>query len=316
MREKSITSIAALAAAFALSLIAAGCSAKDAAPRGVDISKDYSSTLAPMIGSISEADIAGCVRDLCAIPTRETGESGNDEARDYLARRFREYGWDVTVMAFPALGTTAYNLVAERPGVDDGRAVIVSAHYDSWGAGHTGAIDNASGCAGLVAIARCVGLSPLRFHRTMRLVAFSCEERGQLGSKDYARTIEPKKILAVLNLDAIAPRPFDRASLVYHFRYSKEEEPLWLTRTIASIASLYPESTGIRFASYYDGGPYSYDSRAFEVRGIAAASILGAGDTPANTPRDTIGQVDPAYGRDVARFAAAAAFTLAGPIGK
>jgi hypothetical protein len=40
------------------------------------------------------------------------------------------------------------DLVAEWPGADDKRAVIVSAHYDSWGEGHSGAVDMASGCAG------------------------------------------------------------------------------------------------------------------------------------------------------------------------
>jgi Zn-dependent M28 family amino/carboxypeptidase len=269
-----------------------------------------------MIRRISEAQIARCVADLVAIPSRETGEAGNDEAREYLARRFRECGWTVRTTAFPAVGTTAYNIVAERPGAGDEREVLVSAHYDSWGDGHTGAIDDASGCAGLVAIAECVAASSISFRRTLRLVAFSCEERGQIGSKEYAKSADPKRIVAAINLDAIAPRPFDRASLVYHHRYSKEEEPLWLAKAIASTTSRYAEETGIRFASYYDGGPYSYDSRAFEVRGIAAASILGAGDTPANTPRDRIDLVDAGYGAALARFAAALAFAIAGPIGR
>jgi Zn-dependent M28 family amino/carboxypeptidase len=310
IKPKSSPSLAVLAA----SLILSGCADKAAAPRGVDFSKDYSSTIAPMIASISESDISRSIGDLCAIPSREIGESGCDEARDYLIGRFKEYGWKVSTAVFHPMATTAYNVIAEWPGADDGRAVIVSAHYDSWGDGHSGAVDNASGCAGLVSIAGCVSTSSAKFHRTIRLIAFSSEEHGQAGSKDYVKTADPKRILVVLNLDAIAPIPKEREALVYHYRYADWEVPLWLPRMLASITRRYQESTGIRSAPYWDGSGYSFDSRAFEVVGIPALSIVGIGDTPANTLRDTIDKVDAAYGRDLTRFAAAAALTLAGPI--
>jgi Zn-dependent M28 family amino/carboxypeptidase len=303
-----------LFALLAGALVVSGCSAKGAAPRGVKPFKDYSSTIAPLLGSISESAISRCIGELCAIPSREIGESGCDEARDYLLGRFREYGWRVSTTVFHPLSTTAYNVVAEWPGADDERVVIVSAHYDSWGEGHSGAVDNASGCAGLVAIAGSVSSAQARFHRTIRLIAFSSEEHGQIGSKDYAKTADPKRIVAVLNLDAIAPIPTGGDALVYHYRYADWEIPRWLPAMFASIARRYRGATGIRSASYWNGSGYSFDSRAFEVLGIPAASILGIGDAPANTYRDTIDEVDSGYGRDVARFAAAAAFTLAGPI--
>jgi hypothetical protein len=214
---------------FFFALLAASCSGKGSAPRGVDLSKDCSAVIAPMLLSIPEASIA-------------------------------------------------------------------------------------RGVGGLVAIAECVAASSARFHRTIRMIAFSCEERGQLGSKDYAKSVDPKDIVAVVNQDAIAPLPTDRSSPVYHYRYSEEEIPAWLPKMLASIAQRYRDSTGIRAAYYWGGAGCSFDSRAFELRGIPATSILGIGNPPANTLRDAIGQVDAAYGRDVARFAAAAALSLAGPI--
>jgi hypothetical protein len=80
---------------------------------------------------------------------------------------------------------TCYNTVAEIPGTDKkDEVVIVGAHLDSWHSG-TGATDNGAGCAAAmeaVRILQAIGIKP---RRTIRVVLWTGEEQGLLGSRAY-----------------------------------------------------------------------------------------------------------------------------------
>ncbi len=96
-------------------------------------------------------------------------------------------------------------------------AVVVGAHYDHLGRGefgslapdrrgeiHNGADDNASGTAGLLELARAFAAQP-RPRRSLVLVAFSGEEAGLVGSREYAAAppIPMASTVAMVNLDMI-----------------------------------------------------------------------------------------------------------------
>lgn len=106
---------------------------------------------------------------------------------------------------------TAWNIVGMLRGQDGALAsetVIVSAHYDHDGASGEriwhGADDNASGVAGLIAIAKALTHAE-RPKRSILFVAFGAEERGMLGSHYYVqnplRSLDSTR--AVVNLDMI-----------------------------------------------------------------------------------------------------------------
>jgi len=98
--------------------------------------------------------------------------------------------------------------------------VVLGAHYDHIGFGHfasrgrpgevhNGANDNASGTAGLMALARAVAEFEVELKRTLVFVAFDGEEKGLLGSKHYVSkpTVPLDKIVAMLNMDMIGRGP-------------------------------------------------------------------------------------------------------------
>lgn len=98
---------------------------------------------------------------------------------------------------FHAADPNAWNTIAEIPGSDKkGEVVIIGAHLDSY-ATATGATDNASGSAAMMEamrILRSLGVTP---KRTIRIVLWSGEEQGLLGSRAYvaqhfAERAEPK----------------------------------------------------------------------------------------------------------------------------
>ena len=109
------------------------------------------------------------------------------------------------------------NVAGLLPGSDPelaGQVVVYTAHHDHLGmapAGdgkdgdriYNGALDNASGVAQVLAIARAATLLPEPPRRTLLFLFVGGEEQGLLGSKYFAAhpTVEPGRIAANLNFD-------------------------------------------------------------------------------------------------------------------
>ena len=106
------------------------------------------------------------------------------------------------------------NVLVRLPGVDaalQDEVVLVTSHYDHLGIRPTGkddqiyngALDNASGTAGLLELARALKGSRLR--RSVLLAAVTAEEQGLLGSRYYTRhpTTPLASIVVNINVDSI-----------------------------------------------------------------------------------------------------------------
>jgi len=111
---------------------------------------------------------------------------------------------------------TSKNVVALRPGSrHPDQAVIYSGHWDHLGVGqpdaqgdkiYNGAVDNGTGIAALLELARAYGKAPAP-QRSVVFLAVTAEEKGLLGSTYYAANpIYPLgKTIGVINLDALSP---------------------------------------------------------------------------------------------------------------
>lgn len=109
------------------------------------------------------------------------------------------------------------NVVGKLEGSDPklkDQYVIYTAHWDGYGIGipnekgdkiYNGALDNASGCAGLIEVARAFKASPKPPRRSILFVAVTAEEKGLIGSRYYAENpIYPlNKTLAEINMDGL-----------------------------------------------------------------------------------------------------------------
>ena len=85
-----------------------------------------------------------------------------------------------------------------------GEVVIFSAHLDSLHLA-PGASDNLSGIVALTEVVRAIAAYRDHFVRTLRMIAFTAEECGFMGSRTYVRDHEQEldDIRFVLNLDAL-----------------------------------------------------------------------------------------------------------------
>jgi len=108
------------------------------------------------------------------------------------------------------------NVIGVLPGTDPklrDEAVVYTAHHDHFGMRnppvegqrnvYAGALDNASGCAAVLAIARAATSAPPR--RSLVFLFVASEEQGLLGSRWFARhpTLPAGRIAANVNLDSV-----------------------------------------------------------------------------------------------------------------
>lgn len=108
-----------------------------------------------------------------------------------------------------------FNVIARLPGRERlaSEAVVLGAHYDHLGIGppvggdsiYNGAIDNASGTAGMLAVAEALVRSGARPARSILFVGFGAEELGLLGSREFVShpPVPLGRIAAMVNLDAL-----------------------------------------------------------------------------------------------------------------
>lgn len=133
---------------------------------------------------------------------------GSARARAYIRSRFEQMG--LTVVEQPFVFTRkrdgkevhGVNLLARIAGtVAGGKAIVVSAHYDHLGTRdgviYNGADDNASGVAGLLAVAEAFRAAPPK--HTIILVALDGEESGLRGARAFVES--PPVPLADIGLD-------------------------------------------------------------------------------------------------------------------
>ncbi len=151
---------------------------------------------------------------------RNTFGAGRVQARDWLVAQFQGIaGVDsVTVPSFSfsysAQQYTAENVLARMPGTRrPNEWVIVGGHYDSRnpnnGPGGSnpspGAEDNATGCAGVIEMARV--LSRFRPERTVLFMCYAGEEQGLYGSSAHVAALQQAgdvaRVVYMLNMDMI-----------------------------------------------------------------------------------------------------------------
>ena len=178
-------------------------------PLGVSSAQD----MPDFVALIEAEDVMAHVRALSvAIGARPMGSDAETLAAGYVAAALSDWGYEVTVEEFDAIapaeeedapGTpiVSRNVIGVRPG--DDKLIVVGAHMDSVAVG-TGAGDNASGVAAMLAAAR--ALADLEPTHTIVFIAFGAEEGGDpTGAEVYVEGLGDAvgTILAMINLDTI-----------------------------------------------------------------------------------------------------------------
>ncbi len=177
-----------------------------------------------------------------------------------------------------------HNVVAKISGSDvEDEAVVFTAHWDHLGATgqgadkiYNGAVDNATGCAVLLEIARAWSTLPQKPRRSAIFVATTAEEGGLRGSEFYAAhpATAPGKTVVNLNFDSYRPgrRTVDVVTP------GAERTTLWsLVEQVARRVNvtITPDPRPER------GGYFRSDHFSFARTGVPAFSVGAGAQVPA-----------------------------------
>jgi hypothetical protein len=243
---------------------------------------------------------------------REAGSMGGHAAGDFLVEQLRKlplrpagdsHGY------FQPFGKSYYrNILALLPGSDPTakeETIVVGAHYDHLGHGgpqnnspsgtiYPGADDNASGSAGVLALARAFCSLPTAPKRSILFVFFDGEEKGLLGSKHWTAhpTVPLSKVREMLNLDMIGALRADRL-LVFGTRTAAG-----LRRTASQCNERYGLALDFSWQMKGDADHYS-----FYERGIPAVFLHTDLHERYHRPTDVAAKINAEGMMRVARFA-------------
>lgn len=262
-----------------------------------------------------------------------------DNAARYILERFRSYGLQAEMIPFKhrveslsgeLLGEyTLHNIVATLPGKgpDRDKEILLTAHYDSI-ASHEegweehwneipapGATDNGSGVATVLEVARI--LSRYDFDYTIKFIAFSGEELGLFGSRDYSKRAADRgePIAAVLNVDMLG---HDEDG-VLDVHVVTNEESSWIGSAFLKAKELF-RIGGILKAVVNPKFVWS-DHSPFWKRGYSAAMISEESDMESpewpqyiHSSKDVIDNINPDLGRIGLKLVLSALALLADPM--
>ena len=262
-------------------------------------------------------------------PSMFSGQT-NARAYAYVLEQVRAWypPWQIEEDAFTYDGQTWKNLVIDLPGAGSPEEVIIlSAHLNSVSQDPErltpGAADNASGASALLEAARV--FRHYRFERSLRLIWFTGEEQGMIGSKAYVRDHKLDGILGVINMDMFGYDADHDGCFELHVGTLPQSAQLGACFRAALEA--YQPGLQVDYLNGYNMG-FS-DHSSFWDQGIGALEVLenfsyngaqngcqGARDRNPDYHRttDTIEKLDLDHGFAVAQASLAAGAGMAQPL--
>lgn len=199
------------------------------------------------------------------------------------ARDFRPISLKTTIKArFEQTHRTleCANVIGILPGADPElaqEAVVFTAHYDHLGRGladesgddiYNGALDNASGTAAVLCLARAYAQASAPPRRTLVFMPVTGEELGLLGSTWYARhpVIPLDRTAVVINKDCMNHLGRRKGFSAFPVEYSTAREE------VSEIGKKMGLELGIH-AVDRGGGAFRSDHFPFAARGVTALSV-------------------------------------------
>lgn len=190
-----------------------------------------------------------------------------------------------------------HNVIGLIPGSDPllkDEIVLYTGHFDHFGIGlpdetgdriYNGALDNASGTAALVCLARAFAQSPVRPKRTVAIMPVTGEEMGLLGSTWFVEhpPFDLKQIAMVINKDCMNHFGKCDSFSAFPVEYSSA---LADVQRIAVSAGLTLRTRSVDKS----GGAFRSDHFPFAARGVPAMSV-GTGGKFIDRSEDEVKEV-------------------------
>jgi hypothetical protein len=198
------------------------------------------------------------------------------------------------------------NVLAVIPGKDTSRSVVVGAHYDHLGIRdgniYNGADDNASGVAGMLALARYWKEKEIQPSVNLVFAAWSAEEKGLIGSRFYTdqRRVSSKNTDLLINFDMISrSAPEDTGNRVLSVGTKKESDTLRKMVSDNNQRLSAPFELDLWECSENGGSDYA----PFAGKGVQVMTFFSGFHKDYHTPGDISLKSDPVKMNRIVNFA-------------
>jgi len=235
-------------------------------------------------------------------PDRSPGSAGATGAARWVVDQLRPYGLQAVRDSFtatiPGRGRVRLtNLVTTVLGTSS-QTIVVMAHRDDVGLG-PGAVDNASGTAALIELARLYGNTAtggptVRPAHTLVFLSTDGGAYGGLGAAHFAESWPfREQVFAVINLDAIAGTGRPRLQIAGDIARSPAGALVSTAAARVAGEANMPVARPSVLRQLIDlGFPFSlYEQAPFVARGIPAVTLTTAGDRPPPPFSDRVAQL-------------------------
>lgn len=275
------------------------------------------------------------------VPTRSyNNKDATDRAVKYLKKELGAMGFVICVQDYTYSKYSQHNVVAYIPGTSnsDG-AVVLGAHFDSrpFDGLAPGAVDNGSGVAALLAVAKAFNQSGVHPQRPMYFVAFGTEEMGLYGSKAFVDALLSNTLPKECQVPAASPRtllqkarervrkraPTHRAIVMDEigWRHSTLDSDTvnletydWSTDVMDNLAEASKEYNGADLTIVHSSTPFGSDHMSFLDKKIPCTLAIHGDDEDYpfyHTSSDNISQISWPLITKIAKMNAGGLFRLA-----
>jgi hypothetical protein len=259
-----------------------------------------------LVERVSESEYGACLKHLVSYPTRHSRSDPYADVANWARQQLEADGYLTRIEPVQIDGGDSYNVEAERIGHGRGERglVLVCAHLDSINdeggdeALAPGATDNATGCAGVLHLARI--LAGASYRDDLRLLLLGGGEQGFLGGRVCVGRMSPedrRRTRLVIDLDLIGGRNPSHPGLLL-------EGAADAVRRLAEAASTYSNLDVL-----ISGRAGPSDCAPFLAAGLPAVlateSTAGAA-SEIHTERDTLEGTDTDLALEIVRMALAA----------
>ena len=254
-------------------------------------------------GEVSRAAYEEDLGMLARLRTRHSASPEFLGALEWAEGRLADLGYATEVQTVPVPAGMTRNLIAGSPGHGADRdLVLVTAHLDSVNvlgpaAAAPGADDNASGSAGVLAVARTLAGRSRR--NDLRVVLFGGEEQGLFGSRHYVSRLggaERARVSAVINMDMIACRNSSTATVLLEGAPASQA-------VIDALADIAQRHTGLAVQTSLK--PFNSDHVPFLDQGLPAVLTIEGTDSAndrVHSARDTLDTLDIGLALEILRM--------------
>ncbi len=265
-------------------------------------------SLSEMLGRVNETHLRSYVQIIQEFGPHPTNSQALQALEEYLYNQLSSLNISVDFDAWETKKYTGNNIVATLPGtLVQTTCVILCAHCDSL-AISPGAEDDGSGVAAVLEVASI--MHDYSFNTTVKVILFSGEEQGLLGSRSYAQNAvnNHEAVLGVLALDKIGYAVTEEEG--HTIQHHANPGSAWMTRISGNVASLFPDEIGLTVLDLPED-PQS-DHYAFVENGFAGTDFVRNATNPYyHTSEDIIDHMNLSYLTDACKLTLGTIVTMA-----